>query len=199
MRGTSRRAALLAAVALAIAAVPDSVSADERRHPLVPDHAKLQFAGAIGLVSAGGGYAFARRHLELDALVGWVPASIADVDLLTVTGKLTFLPWKLRLPHGWRLRPFTSSLALTYTFGDRFFLRSPDKYPTSDYYPLPTALRGTVAIGATLGRAVRSVEEVALYVELVAVDVPLAYWARNQEAVRASDVISVALGLRTEF
>jgi hypothetical protein len=197
MRGANRLAALLAA--LAVAAIPSGAWADERRHPLVPDHAKLQFAGAVGLVSAGGGYAFARRHLELDALVGWVPASIADVDLLMVTGKLTFLPWKWRLPHGWRLRPVTSSLALTYTFGDRFFLRSPDKYPTSDYYPLPTALRGTVALGATLGRAVRSFEELGVFVELVAVDIPLAFWVRNQDAVRASDVISVALGLRAEF
>jgi hypothetical protein len=40
---------------------------------------------------------------------------------------------------------------------------------------------------------------VALYWELVAVDVPLAYWIQNRRTVSATDVVSLALGVRGEF
>lgn len=192
--------AALAALALA-ALLPAGVRAAEgerQRHALLPDQARLQFAGAIGLLSAGAGYAFADRRLELDVLLGWVPGSLADVDLVTLTGKVTYLPWRIGLPRGWRLRPVTAAFAVTYTFGDRFFLRSPSKYP-SGYAPLPTALRASVALGATIGRPVWRLRELALSVELVAVDVPLAYWISNRGPVDASDVISLALGVRAEF
>lgn len=196
--GIARRGVV---AALALAALPADVlaaDAERRRHPLVPDQARLQLAGAIGLLSAGAGYAFADTRLELDVLVGWAPASIADVDLVTLTGKVTYLPWRVRLPRGWRLRPLTAAFAITHTFGGRFHLRTPSKYP-SGYLPVPTSLRGTVALGGTIGRPVGRLKELALSVELVAVDVPLAYWIRNSRAVDASDVISVALGVRAEF
>jgi hypothetical protein len=186
--GAFTLAALLAGAAVA----------EERRHPLLPDHAKVQFAGAVGLVSAGTGYAFGGRRLELDAFLGWVPESLAGTDLFTLTGKITWLPWSARLARGWRLRPITAALAMSYTFGDRFFVVLPEKYPRG-YYPLPTALRGTVALGGTIGRPAPPFAEVALYWELVAVDLPLALWIQNPGTVSAADVVSLALGLRASF
>lgn len=195
-----RLACTALAAALALGALPAAAGAAEdgrRRHALLPDQARVQFAGAIGVLSAGAGYAFAGRRLEVDALVGWVPASIADTTLVSLTGKLTFVPWIVRLERGWRLRPVTAALAVTYTFGDRFHLLPPDRYP-SDYLPLPTAVRASLALGGTIGRPVWRLRELALSVELVAVDVPLVYWLTN-DAVDASDVISLALGVRAEF
>lgn len=191
----SARAAALVTALVGAARASD----DGSRHPLVPDHAKLQLAGAIGLVSAGPGYAFAGRRLELDLLVGWVPPSIAGVDLVAVTGKLTWLPWSVRLGRTWRARPLTAGLALTYwRAGDRFFALNRDRYPAG-YYPLPSAIRGSVAVGGTLGRPAGSLSELALYWEVVAVDLPLAFWLQNPGAVRASDVLSLALGVRAHF
>lgn len=178
-----------------------------RRHPLLPDQAKLQLAGALGLLAAGGGWALLDRRLELDLFLGWVPESLAGFDLVAVTGKVTWLPWTLsldrrRLGHfrldGWRLRPFTLATALTYTFGDQFFLRLPDHHPPG-YYPLPTAVRATFAVGGTLGRPLGRFAQAGFYWEVVAVDLPLAYWLANQRAVDLSDVLSVALGVRLEL
>jgi hypothetical protein len=40
---------------------------------------------------------------------------------------------------------------------------------------------------------------VSLYYELVAVDVLLAFWTTNRDAVDLSDVVSLALGARVSF
>lgn len=197
-RGSNvRRAGVVALMLAALDGAP-ALAEERRRHPLLPDQAKLQFAGAIGLASAGTGYAFARRRVEIDVFVGWVPESLADVDLFAVTGKVTWLPWRARLGREWRLRPFTAGLAMSYWLGDRFFIRHPDRYP-SGYYPLPTALRASVQLGGTFGRPVGAFRELALYWELVAVDLPLAYWIRNPDAVRGQDVVSLSLGVRAAF
>jgi hypothetical protein len=193
-RGSPARAALLAAL-LAVA-LPVRAGAGAR-HPLLPDQAKLQFAGTLGLVSAGGGWAFAGRRLELDLLLGWVPPSMAGVHLVALTGKLTWLPFEVSMAR-WRLRPVTLALAATHTFGDGFWLRLPSRYPPR-YYPIATALRWSVAAGGLLGRRIGGFEHVGLYWEVVAVDLPLVHWARNPEAVRASDVLSLALGVRASF
>ncbi|MGC3996417.1 MAG: hypothetical protein QM767_02335 [Anaeromyxobacter sp.] len=162
---------------------------------LVPDRAKLQVAGQLGLVAPGVGYAFARDRLETDLLVGWVPESIAGQDLYLFTGKLTWLPWRVHLGERWLLRPFTAAVALTYTLGgEGFWLRLPDRYERG-YYELPTALRATFGLGATLSHRSRSGRELGLYAELVAGEIPLAYWISNS-VVRAEDVFSLALGLR---
>jgi hypothetical protein len=196
-RSIARRARAIALV-LAVLDCASAAAEERRRHPLLPDQAKLQFAGAIGLVSAGTGYAFARRRVELDLFLGWVPESLADAHLVALTGKLTWLPWSARLARDWRLRPFTAGLAVSYWLNDRFFLRNPDRYP-SGYYPVPTALRATVAVGGTIGRSIGPFSELALYWELVAVDVPLAFWIQNRRTVSATDVISLALGVRGEL
>jgi hypothetical protein len=189
-----RRAASAVAVAALIAAVP----AHAEQRGLVPDHAKLQLAGAIGLVSAGTGYALFGRRLEADVFLGWVPPSIADLHLVMLTGKLTWLPWTARLTRAWRLRPITVGMAVTYTFGDRFFLRNPDRYPRG-YYPIATAVRGSFQLGGTIGRPVGRFSELALYWELVAVDVPLVLWWQNSRVVGLEDVVSLALGVRGTF
>jgi hypothetical protein len=40
---------------------------------------------------------------------------------------------------------------------------------------------------------------VSLYYELVAVDVMLAFWSTNRNAIDLSDVVSLALGARVAF
>lgn len=162
---------------------------------LVPDHGKAQLAGTIGLVSAGAGWALAGDRLELDVLAGWVPARHAGEDLLVLTAKATWLPWRVGVGGGWALRPLTASVALSHTSGDQFWIVLPDRYPRL-YYELPSALRGSVSLGGAVGRRAGRWREVGLYWEVVASDVPLAYWIGNPGAVDAADVLSLAFGVR---
>ncbi len=198
------RAARPALVAIGIALLhPEAVAlageGEERRRAwYLPDQAKLQLAGAIGFLSPGVGYAFAGRRLELDAFLGYVPEGVGGVELWSVTGKVTWLPWRARLGRAWTARPLSLAAQLTHTFGDRFFLRLPERYGPG-YYPLPTALRGGLALGAAAGRPAWGFEQLGFYVEVVAVDIPLAYLVTNVGAVRASEVLSLALGIRAEL
>ena len=113
-----------------------------------------------------------------------------------LTGKLTWLPWKVSLGRRWLVRPVSAALQLTYTFGDDYFVALPDGYP-DDYYDFPTALRAGVALGGTVARRGRGTfREVGLYWEVVALDAMLLLWARNPETLGPRDVFSLALGIR---
>lgn len=186
--------AALAALALALAAPATGPG----RPWFLPDQARLQFAGNVGLLSPGLGWEFARERLEADVLYGFVPASVAGEDLHAVTLKVGWRPVSLAPWPRWRLRPLTSAVQLTYTFDRDHFLRQPGRYPRS-YYDVPTAVRTGVAVGASLGRERRGGGEVALYAELVALDVMLLAWARNPRTLGPRDVFSLALGLRADL
>lgn len=198
MPGPAARAARVAlTVALAAAASAPAPAVAERRG-LVPDHAKVQVAGRLGVVAPGVGYALAGGRVESDVLIGWVPASMAGVDLVMLTGKVSWFPWRVGLGGAWTLRPVSAAAAVTWTIGDGFWVLPPDRYPRG-YYELPSGLRGTLALGSAVARSTRRDREVGVYGEVVAGDVPLAYWITNGRAVRASDVLSLAFGVRVEF
>ncbi|ABS26564.1 hypothetical protein [Anaeromyxobacter sp. Fw109-5] len=192
------RALVVASALLAPFGQGRAAEDEDRRAWFAPDHAKLQLAGAIGFLSPGVGYALLGRRVELDLFLGYAPESLAGVDLWSVTGKASWLPWRVGLGRGWTARPLYAAVQLTYTFGDRFFVFLPDRYGP-EYYPLPTALRAGLALGAALGRPVGRLEHLGAYAEVVAVDLPLAYLVSNLGTVRASEVLSVALGVRVEL
>lgn len=198
------RAAALALVAMSACGgllVPGATALAEERAPrpwYLPDQAKLQLAGAIGFLSPGAGYALLDRRVELDLFLGYAPESLAGVELWSLTGKVTWFPWRVGLGRGWSARPLSLAAQLTYTFGDRFFVFLPERYGP-EYYPLPTALRAGLALGTAIGRPAGRLEHLGAYAEVVAVDLPLAYLFSNLGTVRASEVLSLALGVRLEL
>jgi hypothetical protein len=176
-----------------------ALAEDRARRPwYLPDQAKLQLAGAIGFLSPGAGYALLDRRVELDLFLGYAPESLAGVELWSLTGKVTWFPWRVGLGRGWSARPLSVAAQLTYTLGDRFFVVLPERYGP-EYYPLPTALRAGLALGTAIGRPVGRLEHLGAYAEVVGVDLPLGYLVSNLGTVRASEVLSVALGVRLEL
>jgi hypothetical protein len=154
----------------------------------VPDHAKLQLAGNVGFLSPGAGWALGRR-LDADLFFGWVPEALGG-DIFAVTGKLTVRPWSVDLRR-WSVHPFTAALQVTYTFGDQYFV-------IPDFPFTPTALRAALALGADAGRQVGG-RRFAAYAELVALDLGLAYWLSDRDALGPEDVFSLAVGVRVEL
>jgi hypothetical protein len=194
--GGSARALALLACAVALAAAPGRPRAADRPW-YVPDRVKLQLAGNVGFLSPGAGWAFAGDRLEGDVFLGWVPrAVIDDDDILSLTGKLSWLPWTVELGRRWVLRPATLALQVTYTFGDEYYVLLPDRYPAG-YHDFPTALRAGLAVGAGVSRRSRgALRELGVYAELVALDAMLVSWARNRDGLGPTDVFSLALGVR---
>jgi hypothetical protein len=170
--------------------------ASTRRPWYLPDQAKLQFAGDIGFLSPGLGYSLARGRLEADLFFGWVPRAIGAEDIVSFTGKLTWVPWRIPVERRWYVRPLTLGLQVTYTLGDEYFVTVPSRYGPG-YYDFPTALRAGIALGGGVGRRLGgAIREVGLYYELVALDAMLFLWARNTRALGPEDVFTLALGVR---
>lgn len=183
----TRARAILAA--LAALALPAGAVGGETRPWYVPDHAKLQLAGNVGFLSPGAGYALARR-LQGDVFFGWVPEAIGGTDIFSVTGKIVWAPWSIASPP-WSFRPLTGSAQLTYTFGDRYYIIPSELF-------VPTALRGGIGLGTEVSRRVAG-RSIGIYAELIALDMALAYWLTNTDAIHPQDVFSFALGTRLDF
>jgi hypothetical protein len=200
MGSPPRARALLVVLALLVVAPAPATAGGHAWY--VPDHLKLQLAGNVGFLSPGAGYAWAGRRLETDVFLGWVPRAVSeDSDILSMTGKVTWLPWKRDLGAVYRLHPLTLALQLTYTFGDDYYVSLPARYPPQ-YYDFPTALRAGVGVGGALGirlRPGRAVRQVAVYYELVALDFMLLAWARNQTELGPLEVFSLAIGTRVDL
>lgn len=195
------RATATAALAVALASPCGALGGERderRRHWAVPDQAKVQLAGNVGFVSPGVGWSWLDRRLEADLFFGWVPRQVGGESIVSLTGKLTLAPWRLRPGSGWSLRPLTAAVLLTYTFGDEYFLRLPDHYPHG-YYSAATALRSALALGASVGRRQWGLQELGVYAELVALDAMLALWIANPSGLGPDDVVSLALGVRAAF
>jgi hypothetical protein len=96
------------------------------------------------------------------------------------------------------VHPLTLSTQVTYTFGSEYWVFEPSKYPTPDYSRLPPARGAGCGGGGAVGRPLLGLERVSLYYELVALDLMVGYWIGNGESLGASDLFSLALGLRLE-
>ena len=125
--------------------------------------------------------------------LGYVPETLAGVDLWSVTGKLTWLPW-VPLGRRWTAWPLTLAAQVT----------SPSAIASSCSCRITTAPDTTrcrprcagTALGAAIGRPAWGFDQVGAYAEVVAVDIPFAYLLSNLGTVRASEVLSIALGIR---
>ncbi len=63
---------------------------------VAPTHLRLQYAGSIGIASAGMGWDYGRRgQWETELLVGVVPAYHSDKAKITLTLRETFVPWSI--------------------------------------------------------------------------------------------------------
>ncbi|WP_426730293.1 hypothetical protein [Myxococcus faecalis] len=164
----------------------------------VPDHAAVQFAGSIGMLAAGPGWAFLDEQVDLEVLVGWAPQAVAGSDFVTLTLKAQWHPFRVR--HGeWDIRPLTLGAAFSYTFGDDFYLTLPDRYE-SGYYWFKTALRPAFLLGGGVGRPAKVLgfERLEGYYELVATDYRIVQFLRNPDTVKLG-LFSLALGARARF
>lgn len=198
MSGAARRGVLVLIAACAVS-LPWGAEARSGDPWYVPDQSKLQLAGWMGFVSPGAGYSWFGRRLEADLFFGWVPPPVGGEHIVSLTGKVTWLPVRVGAPEKLTVHPITVSAQLTYTFGSEYWVFEPSgRYPTSNYYPLPTALRAGVGVGGDVGRPLWRIERVSLYYEVVALDLMLGNWIGNHDSLGPSDVFSLAVGLRIE-
>lgn len=114
---------------------------------LVPRGGRMQFAGNMGLLSAGPVWIYGRRHWETAIMFGFVPKHNAHHGMATMTIKQDYIPWSIHLFDGQLdYQPLATGIYWNTVFSDKFWMHQPRKYPTG-YYWFATRLRTSAYIG----------------------------------------------------
>lgn len=177
-----------------------------RRHwaSLIPTHNIYQFAGNMGLLSAGVGWEYGkRRQWELDLLFGVLPKYNSKRTKMTMTVKGTFIPWSTYMKKGWFFEPLSCGLYLNTVFGNEFWSRQPDRYP-DDYYPLlATKLRANVFVGQRINKIVprnrrKMVKHVSTFYEISTCDLYIRSMFMDS-SISLWDILSLSIGIRVQL
>lgn len=170
---------------------------------LIPTQASLQYAGSIGLISAGWGWHYGKgQHWETDMLIGVVPRYHTEKFHTTFTIKQRYVPWHCMVSHRWTIEPLTAGVFFNTISGDDFWRSLPDKYP-KHYYGFSTKMRANIFLGQRLRynipRSKRLAHQaVSFYYELSSCDLYIVSKATNKE-YPWQETLSLALGLRWEM
>ena len=174
---------------------------------LIPDYSKLQFAGGMGVLSAGVGWAYGRKDKwETDVFIGFLPRFQGKDGHATFTLKENFYPWKIKLNHedrysSWTLEPFSVSLYINKIFGDgEFWTRQPDRYPQK-YYVLATNLRFNLSFGQRINFALKNprfANTVSFFYEVGTNDLYVICAIQNR-TLKLHDIFSLSLGLKFQI
>ncbi len=192
---------VLALLLAVLAAAPESETSKETEDTheegapfWVPSHVQMQFAGNIGLLSAGPGWSILDRRVQLSVLLGHVP-EFAGGPLTGVAGKLSLWPFEIELGEGFYTRPLQLGMLMHYTFGEKYFVETPERYPEG-YYDYPTALRTAAFAGASVGNEIDLgfVERFELYAEAGLTDLELYVWMDNQNTRSLLSTMHLAVG-----
>lgn len=169
---------------------------------LVPSSYMLQYAGSIGLLSAGTGWDYGRRkQWSTDFLLGYVPKYDTDRAKLTLTLRQSYTPWEIKLNKQFTYHPLRTGAYLNTTLGKQFWYKEPDKYPNS-YYRFSTRLRINIFVGQDFSYKIKSnssyFEGIKFYYDLHTSDLYLVSGVQNKY-LKFDDYIGLALGVKLQI
>lgn len=171
---------------------------------LVPTHSKIQYAGSIGIASAGFGWDYGRRgQWETDLLIGVIPSYNSDAPKLTLTLKGSYVPWSIGFGNRYSFEPFACGLFMSTILSEKFWVREPDRYPKG-YYTFSTRIRSHVFVGQrfTCGvnyrRSDRQLRSISVYYELSTCDFYLISAITNRR-LHVKDILSLSFGVKLQL
>jgi hypothetical protein len=176
---------------------------NDRDDPLgwyVPDRAKLQTGGYLGLVTVAVGYS-AFDVLDFDLYYGWVPEAVGGIDIHSVAARAGVRAPGLCLGSSLRWTYLQGGIGGLMTFGKNFFVVNPSRYPGDYYYPV-TALRAFLSVGTALEflqSPASLVSSHGVFVEVSALDEYLVPWIKNAETISLWDVWSLSVGYQLGY
>lgn len=177
--------------------IKDSTSLEtttNKYHKLIPDQAKVHFAGSIGIVSLGTGWTYGKRkHWESDLLFGYLSSNNDDF-IASFTIKQSYSFKNLKLYKNCSFEPIISGLFFNYITDDHLWLTLPDRYPKK-YYSLPTSLRTHAFIGQRINFATHNKNKVSFYYEFNINDLYLVSAIQNSD-LTLSDIAKFSFGLK---
>ena len=169
---------------------------------LTPNIGVLQWAGDIGVVSAGLGWDYGRNnHFETLILAGYLPKWSFEHRTLTFTVKENWIPFRIGSDNI-SYKPLVLTAYMNSIFNDEFWTKEPDRYP-SGYYWFSSRMRLAVGAGQRLSFDIpyehrRLHDTASLYYELSATDFYLISAVRNK-SIRITDIIHLGIGIQYTF
>ncbi len=170
---------------------------------LIPTHAKVQYAGGMGVMSFGAGWDYGRRcRWETDVMVGFLPRAYADKFHMTFTLRQNYIPWSIRCGGGrFSVEPFACGAYLNFISGERFWMREPARYPGEGYYGFTSRLRIHLYVGQRFTvnfNPDSAVRAMTLYYELSANDLNIVSKFGNK-SMSLSDIVFFSAGVKLQI
>jgi hypothetical protein len=179
----------------------DSHTSNTNRKWWYPDHMVVQFAGNIGLVSAGPGYSFLNDKMNADFMYGIVPSFESNTSIHLLTAKLSYNPINIKLSENYMFEPLKIGSGISYSIGRQFYTTWPKQYPDS-YYWWASSLRLTPFIGSTISRKIRNentaIKRLELYGEVGTTDLDIVSKLDNK-SLSYGDILNIAIGTKLVF
>lgn len=171
---------------------------------LIPNQARLQYAGSVGMFNIGLGWHYGgpRHHRwESDFMFGFLPKHRSDHNHLTFTLRQSYVPYRIPLFWKFSLEPLATGAMINFISGEEFWVREPKKYPQR-YYGFPTALRAHIFLGQRLRWEIpqnkrKYVKAVSLCYDVSTCDLYLVSYATNK-FIPLRDILSLSLSVKVD-
>ena len=171
---------------------------------LIPNQARVQYAGSVGAANIGLGWHYGgrdRRLWESDFMFGFVPKSRASEAHLTFTLRQSYIPFRLRMTNWIAYEPLSTGLICNTIFGEDFWVREPSRYPNK-YYGFSSAVRFHIFLGQRLRYEIpqhkrKFVKAISLCYEVSASDLYLVSYVPNRY-LSLRDILSLSLGIKVD-
>lgn len=170
---------------------------------IIPTHAKIQYAGNMGLLSFGTGWDYGKRNQwETDILLGFIPKYSSKKTKVTMTLKQNYMPWSINIGKGFSTEPLACGLYLNTVFGDQFWVNEPDRYPKG-YYGFSSKVRIHIYMGQRLTYDIDPqrrflAKSVTFFYEISTCDLYLVSAVQNSY-LRPRDYLSLSFGLKFQY
>lgn len=166
---------------------------------LMPRLFTLQFAGDIGMFSAGIGWHYGKsKQWETHALFGYLPPRQNYSYYWTFTLREVYNPWKIRIGELWSITPFSVNLSINSILHGDFWMSEPDRYP-SGYYGFSSRMRFHLGFGQRFTFNVPENKrylhsKISVYYEVSTCDLYVRQKFLNS-AIPLKDIIALGIGV----
>lgn len=161
---------------------------------LFPNHFKIQYAGAIGVISLGAGYNFGSSY-EPTLMFGYLGKKFghSDVKVFTISLKNTFKLWRpFPINSNLRFAPI-AGISVNWGYTNNTFQQLPDHYPEKYYFQNKIHLAPFVGMRAQYGIKWKRFDTAAFYFELGSIDAYILEMVRT-DYVHLGNILNLALG-----
>ncbi len=175
----------------------------DRWKSFLPTHVKFQYAGSMGLVSAGPGWQYGKKkQWETSMMLGYVPKYVTSKAKACFTLKQLFIPWDLTLKNDFSFEPLSCGFYVTAISGDEFWARNPSQNPNG-YYWFQTRLRYNICLGESLTYHISQtkkqfIKAISFYYEISTNDLYMNSAFTNRY-LKPEDYLHLAFGVKLQW